>query len=215
VVRYRLGLTGGIGSGKSTVGALLEQRGALLIDADQLARAVVAPGEPALAEIVDRWGAGMLLADGSLNRAALAAVVFADPAERAALEAMTHPRIVARSEALLASSDSIVGVHMAALLLEAGAADRCDGIWLVTAPEEVRIRRVVARDGVEPTAVQARMQSQWPDSKKQALVDVVIDTDCSLDELEERVDAAWSLLLAAIAEGRPAYPPRSADAVST
>lgn len=215
MVRYRLGLTGGIGSGKSTVGALLEQRGALLIDADQLARAVVAPGEPALAEIVDRWGAGMLLADGSLNRAALAAVVFADPAERAALEAMTHPRIVARSEALLASSDSIVGVHMAALLLEAGAAGRCDGLWLVTAPEEVRIRRVVARDGVEPTAVQARMQSQWPDSKKQALVDVVIDTDCSIDELEERVGAAWGLLLAAIAEGRPAYPPRSSDAVST
>jgi len=206
---FLLGLTGGIGSGKSTVGAILTDLGAYVVDADLLAREVVAPGQPALGEIVDRWGSGVLQEDGSLNRTALASIVFADPAERAALEAMTHPRIIAESDRLLAASDALIGVHMAALLLEAGATARLQGIWLITAPEDVRIARVMARDAVPEALVRARIAHQWTDDRKAALADVVIDTDSTLEALRDRVTLAWTHLVDAVAHGHPPYPQKT------
>lgn len=206
---FLLGLTGGIGSGKSTVGQILTDLGAFVVDADQLAREVVAPGQPALREIVDRWGSGVLLEDGSLNRTALATIVFADPLERAALEAMTHPRIVAESDRLLAASDASVGVHMAALLFEAGATARLQAIWLVTAPEAVRIARVMARDNVPEALVRARIAHQWTDERKAALANVVIDTDSTLEALQDRVTLHWSHLIDAVRRGIAPYPTRT------
>lgn len=206
---FLLGLTGGIGSGKSTVGDILTDLGAYVVDADQLAREVVAPGQPALNEIVDRWGSSVLQSDGSLNRTALASIVFADSTERAALEAMTHPRIVAESDRLLAASDATIGVHMAALLFEAGATARLQAIWLVTAPEPVRVARVMARDNVPEALVRARIAHQWPDDRKAALAQVVIDTDSTLEALRDRVILAWSHLIDAVREGVAPYPART------
>ncbi|MEO7995676.1 MAG: dephospho-CoA kinase [bacterium] len=201
MVKALLGLTGGIGSGKTTVGAMLAARGALVIDADLLAREVVAPGTPGLAAIQARWGDEMLQADGTLDRPALAAIVFHDPDERKALEAITHPAIVAESARLLAESDAEIGVHMAALLLESGASGRCDAIWVVTAPEELRIDRVMARDGAQEAQIRERMEAQMAESDRRKWADRVIWTDVDKDELEFIIDAAWTELVEAVRSG--------------
>lgn len=207
MVRYLLGLTGGIGSGKSAAGDRLAALGALVVDADQLAREIVTPGQPALDEIVARWGAGILHPDGTLNRAALAAIVFADPKERQALEAITHPRIIAESERRMAASEAPVGVHMAALLIEAGVWQRCDAIWLVTAPEEVRVARVAARDGISPDKVRDRMRHQLTDAEKRAnpKVTVVLENAGSLAQLYAQADQHYAHLVRAIEAGVPPY----------
>ncbi|HET8615635.1 MAG TPA: dephospho-CoA kinase [Actinomycetales bacterium] len=192
----RVGLTGGAGAGKSTVAARLRELGAVVVDADALAREVLEPGTEGLHEVVKAFGSQVLRADGSLDRAALAAVVFADPARRQALEAITHPRIGARTARLLAEapSDAVV-VHDVPLLVEKGMAPAYDLVVVVDAPVEQRVRRLVGRGLAEPDA-RARIAAQATTEQRRAVADVWLENDGSADELRVAVDRLWSGRLA-------------------
>ncbi len=192
----KIGLTGGIGSGKSTVARLLAERGAVVIDADAIAREIVRPGEPALTEIVDTFGPEMLLSDGTLNRAALAQVVFADEAARARLDAITHPRISERAtEMIAAAPDGAVIVYDMPLLVEQGAEALrgWDRIVVVDAPDDVRLSRLVQR-GLSPDDAEQRMAAQASREERLALADDVIDNGRDLAGLEAQVNELWDRL---------------------
>jgi len=187
-----IGLTGGIGTGKSTVGRFLTARGFPVIDADQLARAAVEPGTPALAEIAAAWP-DVIGRDGRLDRARLSQRVFADDAARARLEAIVHPRIVALADACasaLAAAGHRAAFYEASLLVETGRHRQLDGLLVVDAPEEVRIARVVGRDGATPEAVRARMAAQLPMIEKRRVATAVIENGRDLAALEGEVDRA-------------------------
>jgi dephospho-CoA kinase len=188
----RIGLTGGIGSGKSTVAALLADRGAVVVDADRIAREVVEPGTPGLAAVVDAFGPGVLTADGSLDRPALAAVVFADPAARARLDDVVHPRVRARAAELVAAApaDAVV-VHDIPLLVETGQAGSYDLVLVVEADLETRVRRLVDRGLTEQDA-RARIASQATDAQRRAVADVVLVNDGAREELAAQVDRFWT-----------------------
>lgn len=189
-----VGLTGNIGSGKSTVARLLAARGIPVIDADLLAREATAPGSPALAAIVARWGPGMRAPDGSLDRAALRHIVFASAAERAALDAIVHPEVESRRNALLAAARARgdrVQVCDIPLLFEAGLAGRMDVILLVDAPRELRLERLVRDRGLDRAEALAMIASQLPAEEKRARSDYVIDNDGTLEVLRTRVDDTW------------------------
>jgi dephospho-CoA kinase len=190
----RIGLTGGIGSGKSTVARLLAEHGAIIIDADQIARAVVEPGEPALAEIAGRFGPEVIAADGTLDRGSLASIVFTDTAALADLNAITHPRIAERTAALLdsAPSDAVV-VYDMPLLVENGLTDGWDAVIVVTADRAARVHRLLGR-GLAADDIDARMARQATDEQRRAVADVVIDNSGDLQSLRAQVDAAWSEL---------------------
>ncbi len=190
----RVGLTGGIGSGKSAVAQLFAGWGAVLIDADILARAVVAPGTPGLAEIAARWPAA-LTPNGALDRAALADIVFADPAARATLNSIVHPRVRERASAqeVAASADAIV-VHVVPLLFESDFWKSCDRTVLVRAPRATRIERVVARDGWTVAAVEARMAAQIDPQRAAELADCVIDNSSDWAALERQARAVYEQL---------------------
>lgn len=190
-----IGLTGGIASGKSTVAEILAGLGVPVIDADQLARAVVAPGEPALAAIVAAFGEGVINPDGSLNRPALGAIVFADPAARKRLEAITHPAIARLAEARLAElrrQGAPVAIYMAPLLIEAGVTRRVDEIWVVYADRETQLGRLMARDGSTRQDAERRLAAQLPMEEKAKQGRVVIDNRGSREELERRVREIWA-----------------------
>ncbi len=157
----QLGLTGGIASGKSAVAELLAAHGAVIIDSDVLAREVVAPGTPGLAAVVERFGPGVLRPDGVLDRAALGAVVFADPAARRDLEAIIHPTVRARAAELAAAAprDAVV-VQMIPLLVETGQQDRFDLVVVVDVEPEVQLARIRQRDGLDEPAALARVRAQ-------------------------------------------------------
>lgn len=177
----RIGLTGGIGSGKSTVSAIFEQLGAPVIDTDGIAREVVAPGEPALAEIRRSFGSGLLRPDGSLDRAALRSRVFRDPSRRRLLEAITHPAIDARMRQRLAElpEETPYVLLVIPLLLEAGWQDRVDRILLVDCPETLQVQRVIARDGIDPQQAWRMVRSQASrDARRQAADDVIENDGC-------------------------------------
>lgn len=184
------GLTGNIGSGKSTVGRLLASHGIPVVDADQLAREVVRKGEPALREIAARFGEAVLLPDGSLDRKALAARVFQDPAERAALNAIVHPRIAEASAAKMAALSEAgheAAVYEAALLVENGVAESFDGLIVVVAPEAEQLARLVLRDGMSEPEARARLSAQLPAAEKVKRATYVVDNKGSLAELEAQV----------------------------
>lgn len=189
----RVGLTGGIGAGKSEVARLLAERGAVVIDADQLARAVVEPGTSGHAEVVAAFGPGVLTSDGALDRAALAARVFADPAARQRLEAVIHPRVRARAAELEAQApaDAVV-VHEIPLLVETGQADRFDVVVVVDAPVETAVRRLIQHRGLTDQQARDRVNAQAGRSERLAAADVVIDNSGDLDDLREHVDTLWS-----------------------
>jgi dephospho-CoA kinase len=191
----RVGLTGGIGSGKSTVSALLADRGALVIDYDQLAREVVEVGAPALAAIVDRFGPGVLHADGSLNRPVLADIVFADDEARRDLEGITHPAIGelawARDEA---APDGSIVVHDHPILVEVGLAALMDVVVVVDVPEQVQVDRLVRLRGVTEADARARIAAQASRDERLAAADVVIDNSGTVAELTASVDALWQRL---------------------
>jgi dephospho-CoA kinase len=173
----RIGLTGGIGSGKSTVSALLAARGAVVIDADRIAREVVEPGTAGLAAVVEAFGAGVLTGDGSLDRSALAAVVFADPEARKRLDGIVHPLVRARSAELAASApDDAVVVHDVPLLVETGQAGAYDLVLVVQADPEIRVDRLVRRGLTEEDA-RARIAVQATDEQRRAAADVVLVND--------------------------------------
>lgn len=185
-----IGLTGGIASGKSTVARMLTEHGIPVIDADELARHVVEPGSAALAEIVQRFGSGILATDGSLDRPALARIVFADPESRRALEAITHPAIRRCAEeelAALRQQGVPLAVYMAPLLIEAGLSDRVDEIWVVYVDRETQVQRVMARDGATRDQAEARLAAQMPMEEKVRHGKVVIDNRGSLEELEQQM----------------------------
>jgi dephospho-CoA kinase len=186
----RVGLTGGAGAGKSTVAARLRELGAVVIDADALAREVLEPGTAGLQEVVSAFGDGVLRADGSLDRAALAAVVFADPERRRQLEAITHPRIAARTSELLAAARAAVVVHDVPLLVEKAMAPAYDVVVVVDAPEEQRVERLVRRGLAEEDA-RARIAAQATRAERQQVADVWLDNDGSANDLVAEVDRLW------------------------
>lgn len=194
-----IGLTGGIASGKSTVAARMAEHGAIVIDADALAREVVAPGTPALAAIAERFGPRVIAPGGSLDRAALGAVVFGDEAERRALEAITHPAIRRRMHELVAAAhvqdpDAVV-VYDIPLLVETGA-NGFDQVVVVDAPLETRIERLVALRGMDEAEARARAASQASDDARRAVADHVIDASGSLAQTLADTDRVWIALTA-------------------
>jgi dephospho-CoA kinase len=193
-----IGLTGGIAAGKTVVADRLAELGAVRIDADRLAREVVEPGTPALAEIARRFGAGVIQDDGSLDRPALGAVVFQDPDARRDLEAITHPAVRALSarrmaEAGEADPDAIV-VYDIPLLVESGRVDEFDRIVVVHAPREERIRRLVELRGMPRAEAERRIASQASDEDRLAVADDVVDSGVSLASTLEQTDRLWANL---------------------
>jgi dephospho-CoA kinase len=188
----RIGLTGGIGSGKSTVSALLASRGAVVIDADRIAREVVEPGTPGLAAVVEAFGAEVLTGDGSLDRPALAAIVFADPEARRRLDGVVHPLVRSRSAQIAAAvPDDAVVVHDVPLLVETGQAASYDLVLVVEADPEVRVQRLVRR-GLAEADARARMAAQADDEQRRAVADVVLDNSGTEAQLVAQVDRFWA-----------------------
>jgi dephospho-CoA kinase len=188
-----VGLTGGIGSGKSTVARLLERRGAAVIDADQLAREAVLKGTPGFDRVVDAFGRGVVSPDGELDRSALANRIFSDPVQKAALEAIVHPEVARRfSEQVeaLRATDRIV-VYVTPLLVELGLAPAFDVVVVVTASPHLRVSRVASDRGLSPDEVRGRLAVQATDEQRAEVADVLIDNDGSLAELEPQVDRLW------------------------
>jgi len=189
---FRVGLTGGIGSGKSTVSARLASHGAVVIDYDQLARDAVELGTPALAAIAERFGSDVIAPDGSLNREALGAVVFGDDAARTDLEAITHPAIIGLAVAMEETiPDDGVVVHDHPLLVELGMTAFFDLVVVVDAPEDVQVERLVASRGMTEEDARARMAAQASREERRAAADVVLENTGSIADLEARVDKLW------------------------
>jgi dephospho-CoA kinase len=192
----RVGLTGGIGSGKSTVSELLADHGAVVIDYDVLAREAVEPGSPGLEAIAERFGAGVISADGSLDRPALAAIVFNDSAALTDLNGITHPAIwrLAAAREAAAPADAIV-VHDNPLLVEMGAAERCDVVVVVDVPEDVQVARLVGDRGMSESEARARIAAQASREQRTGAADLVIDNTGPLDELARIVGGTWDELV--------------------
>ncbi|MEV0181377.1 dephospho-CoA kinase [Streptomyces sp. NPDC050625] len=192
----KVGLTGGIGAGKSEVSRLLVARGAVLIDADRIAREVVAPGTPGLAAVVEAFGKAVLAADGSLDRPRLGFIVFADPEKLAVLNSIVHPLVGARSRELeSAAADDAVVIHDVPLLAENGLAPLYDLVVVVDASPETQLDRLVRLRGMTEQDARARMAAQATREKRLEIADVVIDNDVPLEALERRVDEVWSELV--------------------
>ncbi|MDX6351305.1 MAG: dephospho-CoA kinase [Streptomyces sp.] len=191
----RAGLTGGIGSGKSTVSALLSSYGAVIIDSDRIAREVVEPGTPGLAAVVAAFGPGILLPDGALDRPALGSIVFADPDRLRALNAIVHPLVRDRSAQLEAAAgpDALV-IHDVPLLAENGLAPLYDSVIVVDASPETQLDRLVRLRGMSEDEARARMAAQASRQDRLAIADFVIDNDGPLDALEPQVRKAWEAL---------------------
>ncbi|MEU1263096.1 dephospho-CoA kinase [Streptomyces cellulosae] len=199
-----VGLTGGIGAGKSEVSRLLVERGAVLIDADRIAREVVEPGTPGLAAVVETFGEDILAEDGSLDRPRLGALVFNDPEKLATLNSIVHPLVGARSRELeeAAPEDAVV-VHDVPLLTENGLAPLYDVVIVVDASPETQLDRLVRLRGMSEEDARARMAAQATREQRRAIADIVIDNDVPLDELERRVKEVWADLVRRARERRP------------
>jgi len=192
-----VGLTGGIGAGKSVVAQRLAELGAVVIDSDQLAREVVAPGTDGLAEVVAAFGPGVLGEDGALNRPALAERVFADRPARERLEAVIHPRVRARTAALVAEAPpGSVVVNDVPLLVESGIAGMFDLVIVVLASEATRLHRLVQERGMSEDEARRRIAAQATDEQRRAVADIVLDNDGSLEDLRAAVDEVWRERLA-------------------
>ncbi|WP_213814740.1 dephospho-CoA kinase [Glaciihabitans sp. dw_435] len=194
---YLIGLTGGIASGKSVVSRRLGERGAVVVDADLLAREVVEPGTPALTQIADTFGPAVISDDGSLNRPELGSIIFSDADKRGELNAITHPAIWRRARELFDSATSTdpdaVVVYDVPLLAEA-AADRpmrFDLIVVVDADADTRVERLVTLRGMTREDATRRIMSQAPDAERRAMADVLIDSNGTLERTLEQADALW------------------------
>lgn len=191
-----VGLTGGIGSGKSTVSEMFRSLGATVIDADQVAREVVRPGQEALLEVARRFP-GTVDAHGQLDRAALARRIFADEGERAALNAILHPRIqaeVQRRTAALAAAGVDTALYDAALLIENGLHHGMDAVVVVWVPEQLQRERLAARDGLSVAEAQTRIAAQAPLDAKRAVATWVVDNAGSREQTQQQVVAIWKAL---------------------
>lgn len=203
---YLIGLTGGIASGKSVVAKRLAERGAVVVDADVLAREVVEPGTPALAAIAERFGPGVISDDGSLNRPALGAVIFTDPEQRLALNAITHPAVWKRARELFDAAerddpDAIV-VYDVPLLVEAAGERpiRFDEVVVVNASTATRLKRLVELRGLTEDEAKHRLNSQATDTERLAIADVVIESDGTLDETLAQADALYQRIAQRVSE---------------
>ncbi|MCP4870676.1 MAG: dephospho-CoA kinase [Proteobacteria bacterium] len=183
------GLTGNIACGKSAVEAMLRERGIPVLDLDQVAREVVEPGEPALDEIRDAFGAGVIDADGRLDRPALGAIIFSDPDARARLQAITWPRIYQRTAEKLAAMEAPVAVVSAAMMIESGSYQQYAGLIVVTCEPGIRLSRLLARDGLSEADALKRIDAQMAQADKAALADHVIDNSGTLAETAAQVEA--------------------------
>ena len=184
---FKVGLTGGIASGKTRVAEFFAARGVPVIDSDQIAREIVAPGAPALAAIRERFGEGVMAADGNLDRRALRAIVFVDPAARRDLEAITHPAIRARMAELNAQARGPYVINAIPLLTEGGGRRDLDRVLVVDCPEDLQIARVMARDQVDEAGARAVLAAQASRAARLAIADDVIVNDGDLAALEARV----------------------------
>jgi len=193
-VALRVGLTGGIGSGKSEVARILRGLGANIVDADALAREVVAPGTPGFAEVASRWPE--VVRDGQLDRAALATIVFSDARELAALNAIVHPRVRARAEEIERDLGDGINVHVVPLLFEGDYWKACDVTVVVVAPREQRIARVMTRDGTGIDDIERRMAAQIDPHDASRRADYTIKNDGSLSDLEKATAEVWASLQA-------------------
>jgi dephospho-CoA kinase len=197
---FLIGLTGGIASGKSTVGRRLVELGAVLVDADVLAREVVEPGTPGLADIAALFGPAVITPDGALDRPALGAIIFSDPQKREQLNAITHPAIWKRAQKLfdaaIAADPNAVIVYDVPLLAEAAVNRpmKFDVIVVVQADAATRIERMVSLRGMSRDEAESRIRSQIPDDERLAMADVVIDSNGALDQTIDQVDAFWKSL---------------------
>ena len=196
----RVGLTGGIGSGKSAVSERLAAHGAVVLDADKAARAVVEPGTPGLALVAEAFGPGVLRDDGSLDRAKVAGIVFADEAARGRLNAIVHPLVhehmrAAERAAVQSAGDGAVIVHDVPLLAEGGRGTEFDLVIVVDAPPEIQVERLAAR-GMPEEQARARMAAQATRGQRLAVADIVIDNSGTLEDLDRRVAEVWADLRA-------------------
>jgi dephospho-CoA kinase len=190
-----IGLTGGIGSGKSTVSAMLAELGARVVDADRIGHWVYRPGSEGFRAVVDAFGAGVVAPDGTIDRAKLGAIVFADAAARGRLNAIVHPLIGQELAARIAAArdDGYEGpvVVEAAVLIEAGWRPLVDRLWVVSVDRETAVGRVVASRGVSRADVERRVDAQLSDAERRRMADLVIDNGGGLDALRAQVEAAW------------------------
>lgn len=193
----RIGLTGGVGSGKSSVASVLRELGAVVIDADVLAREVVAPGTDGLAAVVAHFGPQMLNTDGSLNRASLGAVVFANEAERRALEAIVHPLVRARAAELEAQAPAgAVIVHEIPLLVETDQAGNFDAVIVVDVPVETQISRLMELRGLTESDARARISAQATRGERQAVATYVVNNTGTFEDLRQRVTEVFESVVA-------------------
>jgi len=194
-----LGITGNIASGKSMIAGAFARLGAALVDADQLARDVVAPGSPLLQQLVERFGADILRADGQLNREGLAEIIFADGSARQELNKIMHPAIgrlaVERLQKLRNKADTPLVVYEAPLLFEAGAEDRVDQVLVIAIDPEVQLQRLIARDGLSMQAARQRIEVQMPQQEKLARADYVIDNSGTVAAAVQQVEKLWRQLV--------------------
>lgn len=192
----RVGLTGGIASGKSEVSGRLAALGAVVIDADVVAREVVAPGTPGLAEVVAAFGSGVLAADGALDRTRLGEIVFADPGLLGKLNAIVHPLVQVRSGELeRAAPPGAIVIHDVPLLAENDLAGRYDVVVVVDVPPEVQLDRLTRLRGMPPEQARARMAAQASREKRLAVADLVVDNSGSLAGLDRQVSDVWAELV--------------------
>lgn len=200
----RVGLTGNIAAGKSTVAAVWRSLGATIVDADVLAREAVAPGTPALSQIAEAWGPAVLTGDGHLDRGALREIVFADPDERERLEAIVHPAVAAMRDRAFRDArtrgDALVVADIP-LLFEAGLVDEVDLVVLVDAPEAVRLLRLIEHRGLGPDEANAMISAQMPAELKRARADVVIENAGPLEQVQQRATEVWRALVARAGQG--------------
>jgi dephospho-CoA kinase len=200
---FRVGLTGGIGAGKSEVSRRLAGQGAVVIDADAVAREVVAAGTPGLAEVVAAFGPGVLLPDGSLDRPRLGEIVFADPGQRARLDAIVHPKVSARmSELEQAAGAAAIVVHDVPLIAENDLADAYDVVVVVDVPRRVQADRLVRHRGMTREQATARIGAQAGRKQRLAIAGLVIDNSGSMSELDRQVGDLWAELRRMAARGR-------------
>lgn len=191
-----VGLTGGIGSGKSTVAARLAERGAVILDADDFARQAIEPGTPGYAKVTEAFGHDVVRPDGQIDRERLAGRIFGDIEARGALESIIHPevaRLFADAAESFRETDRIV-VYVVPLLVEGRLQDVFDLVVAVTAPEEVRISRLVNDRGMDRAAIRDRMAAQVPEEERLLAADAVVDNAGTLEELEGEIDRLWTVL---------------------
>jgi dephospho-CoA kinase len=202
---YIIGLTGNIGTGKSTVAALLRDLGAEVVDADRLAHDVMAPGTAEWQELVDRFGDEVLQADGAVDRRKLGAIVFADPVALRDLEAILHPGVRQRIRARFAAADRPVVVE-AIKLLEGGLYLEVDAVWVVTAPRDEQVRRLMATRGLSRAEAETRVDAQAPPAEKVARADVVVENGGDLEDTRRQVLSAWQAIASGTAPRRRGQP---------